>query len=232
MGSASSTKEGRAVASYEDLYRALFQDFGYPLAGSAALSPRTIEQAEARLGVRAPASLRSYYLVAGRERRFNLGQERLLPPSEWTVEGKKLVFMVENQGVCVWGVSVRAPDAEDPPVSEGQPDDESTAWYGVLKRKCSDFLAAMLHHQAVSGGLAHHALGAFTKTPISAGRLAQQGWKSYGEMKGETCYSRPNQVITVAPVALPFAKGWMINAGAKTKRDLDAIRSELGLEAG
>ncbi|AMV35888.1 hypothetical protein [Planctomyces sp. SH-PL62] len=175
--------------------------------------------------------MREYYLVAGREKRFNLSQERLLPPSDWKVEGKKLVFMEENQGVCIWGASVRAPDAEDPPVSEGQPDDESTSWY-VLKRKCSDFLAAMLHHQAVSGGLPHLAFGTFTASPISAHRLAERGWKGYGEMKGEACYSRPNQVITVAPVALPWARGWTVNAGARTKRDLEAIRSELGLGAG
>jgi hypothetical protein len=147
------------------------------------------------------------------------------------VEGKKLVFMQENQGVCVWGASVRDPDAEDPSVSEGQSGDESTAWY-VLKKKCSDFLSAMLHHQAVSGGFPHLAFGAFTASPISADRLARQGWKAYGELKGETCYSRPNQAITVAPVALPFARGWTVNAGGRTKRDLEAIRSELGLEAG
>ncbi|WP_165247090.1 hypothetical protein [Paludisphaera soli] len=220
------------MRSYEDRYRALFQDFGYPLAGNAALSTRTIEQAEARLGVRVPASLRAYYLVAGREKRFNLSQERLLPPSEWTVEGRRLVFLEENQNVCIWGVSVRDPDAEDPAVSEGEPDDESASWHGVLKRKCSDFLACMLHHQAVYGGLPHLAFGAFTKTPISADRLAKLGWKNYGEMKGETSYSRPNQVVTVAPIALPFAKGWTVNAGARTKRDLEAIQAELGLEAG
>ncbi|WP_255376967.1 hypothetical protein [Planctomyces sp. SH-PL62] len=42
----SSTKEGQTVTSYEDLYRTLFQDFGYPLTNRTALSPRSIAQAE------------------------------------------------------------------------------------------------------------------------------------------------------------------------------------------
>lgn len=215
----------------EALYRELFRDFGYPLTESDALPLGTIEQAEARLGVRAPTALREYYRVAGRESRFNASCERLLPPSDWRVEGKKLVFMEESQGLCAWAVSVQKPDADDPPVSEGMLDDESTEWH-VLKRQCSAFLAAMLHHQAVSGGMPHLASGSLGQGPISEDRLKKQGWKCYGELKGETAYSRPNQVITVAPVALPWAKGWMVNAGGRTANDLEAIRTELGLEGG
>ncbi|MGO9114246.1 MAG: hypothetical protein ACLP9L_33950 [Thermoguttaceae bacterium] len=51
------------------------------------------------------AALRDYYLVAGRERRFNCCLNRLLPPQEWLVDKHRLIFMEENQAVLSWGVN-------------------------------------------------------------------------------------------------------------------------------
>src|SRR4051812_28923382 len=94
---------------FKNVYQQLFQAFGYPLSERTALSSGVLAEAEKRLGVRVPAALREYYLVAGRERRFNACCNRLLPPSEWAVDKQRLVFMEENQAVCCWGVSIRNP---------------------------------------------------------------------------------------------------------------------------
>jgi hypothetical protein len=214
---------------FKKIYQEVFQTFGYPLSERTALSSGVLAEAEKRLGVRVPAALREYYLVAGRERRFNMSCNRLLPPSEWRVDKQRLVFMEENQAVCCWGVSIRNQSSDDPPVSEGIEDDESMTWY-PLHRKCTVFLAAMLHHQAVSGGLPHCFCESIDLSNISNIRFGNHEWTYYGELKGEEVYSRPNQVFCYSLFDPPLGRqGWTIMAGAKTKRDLQAIGSELGV---
>jgi hypothetical protein len=219
------------MTSFKSIYREVFQTFGYPLSERTSLSSGELAKAEKRLGVRVPAALRDYYLVAGRERRFNESCNRLLPPSEWGVDKQRLIFMEENQWVCCWGVSVRNPSSDDPPVSEGYlGDDESITWY-PLHRKCSVFLTAMLHHQAISDGLPHCFFKDIDTPNISGFHFDKHGWKYYGELKGEEMYSRPNQVLcySLFPLDLSRRLGWAVFAGAKTKRDLQAIASELGV---
>jgi hypothetical protein len=138
--------------------------------------------------------------------------------------------MEENQVVCRWGVSVRKPGSDDPPVSEGVEDDESMTWY-PLSRKCSVFLAAVLHHQAAWGGFPHCFSESLDSSNPSDIRFNKHKWTYYGELKGEKVYSRPNQVFCYSRFDLPIGQGWMITAGARTKRDLQAIRSELGVSA-
>ena len=184
---------------------------------------------ETRLGLRAPAALREYYLIAGRERRFNTACHRLLASSEWTLDKQKLIFMDENQSVCCWGVSVRDRRVDDPSVSEGIMD-ETTTWCPVQK-KCSVFLALMLHQQAVSGGLPHSFSGFIDDSQAARVKFNKSKWTCYGELKGEQVFSRPNQVFCFsAEDFLPMRRGWVVSAGAKTKQDLQAIRAELGVD--
>jgi hypothetical protein len=102
------------MTSFQTLYQTIFDTFGYPLGASASLPPAELAEAEQRLGMRLPAALRDYYLVAGRETQFNTCCHRLLPPSKWFVEKKRLVFMEENQMVCAntaWHSSRGPPQA-------------------------------------------------------------------------------------------------------------------------
>src|SRR5262245_9327844 len=117
------------MASFKEYYRTLFRTFGYPLAKRSAMPPEVITAAEKRLGVRVPGALRYYYLVAGRERRFNTSLNRLLSPSQWAIDKKRLIFMEENQAVVVWGVSLRFRNkSNDPPISQGV-NEEPISWH-------------------------------------------------------------------------------------------------------
>ena len=115
-------------------YRRLFTSFGYPLTKPTGLPSTTIAAAGKRLGVTIPAALRAFYLVAGRERRFNVCHNRLLAPQSWTTDRHRLIFMEENQQVVFWGVSLRNRDVQDPPVSQGV-NDEPIVWRPE-HRKC------------------------------------------------------------------------------------------------
>lgn len=218
------------MTPFRERYQAVFRDFGYPLGKGCALSDAMLARAEERLGMRIPTALREYYAVAGGEKRFNMADQRLLPPSKWRIESNRLVFMEENQAVCVWGVSVRNPRADDPPVSEGSPDDEAASWV-PLKRRCSVFLMAMLHRQALCGGLPHCRFGAAIPAATLAARFRKREWMSYGELKGEEYFSRPGQVVALSREGF-WNRRWTISIAAGTRDGLYSLAEELGLGAG
>ena len=199
------------MASFKKYYISIYHKFGYPLGGRSGVSPAVLAAAEKRLGVKAPAALRDYYLVAGNERRFNTCLNRLLAPGDWGVDKRRLIFMEENQSVLWWGVSTRNTGSDDPPVSQGY-DDEQIIWYPE-HRKCSVFLAVLLHHHAVSGGFRF--CGSADAPDRTGYRFEENGWTWYGEVKSLIAYSRPNQVVCLTPPGeLPFMRKWSVNAGA------------------
>jgi hypothetical protein len=213
------------MASFKGYYRALYRTFGFPLTKRSAMPLAEISKAEKCLDVRIPKALRDYYLVAGRERGFNRCCHRLLSPADWEIDKRRLLFMEENQKVLWWGVSVRNPETVDPPVSQGL-NEEPIEWQPEV-RKCSVFLALMLHYHAV-GWLPH--TGQANLSDSSHYRFEKHGWTKYGTLRTMTAYSRPNQVVCLTPPSdLPWAQQWSVQAGAKTKRDLDAIASDLGV---
>jgi hypothetical protein len=107
------------MASFKRYFRDLYATFGYPLTERHAVAPDTLTAAEKSLDLRIPPALRDFYLVAGRERRFNVAHNRILSPPEWEIDKQRLIFMDENQVVVRWAVSVRNPESADPPVSQG-----------------------------------------------------------------------------------------------------------------
>jgi hypothetical protein len=212
------------MASFKKYYRAIYQTFGYPLTERTALPPEVLTTAEQRLEVRVPAALRDYYLVAGRERRFSACHNRLLPPAKWSVDKQRFLFMEENQRVAWWGVSTRNSSSDDPPVSQGV-NDEPIIWRPE-HRKCSVFLAVMLHYQAVNGGFRF--CGTADAPDQSDYRFEEHGWTHYGAVNSLSAYSRPNQVVCLMP-PLPFMEKGSVLAGGKTKADLRAIGADLGV---
>ena len=95
--------------NFKQHYRKMFDTLGYPLRSSHALAASTIDRAAERLNVRVPKALRDFYLVAGREKRFNHCHNRILGPKNWRVSKNKLIFMEENQWVVWWAVSTGNP---------------------------------------------------------------------------------------------------------------------------
>ncbi|MCE9528478.1 MAG: hypothetical protein K8R36_20740 [Planctomycetales bacterium] len=213
------------VMNFKNHYRSLFKSFGYPLKPSHALPASVISKAEKRLGIKVCPALRDYYLVAGRERRFNQCHNHLLPPTEWRLEKKLLLFLEENQWVVFWGVPIANPQTKDPPVYTAV-NDEPLVWHREHTRT-SGFLAHMLHYHAVSGGMPFRAS---CIAPQTRYRMQDHGWKSYGKINNQYVYSRQGQIIFLAPSSLPFIDGWMIDVAASSKEGLKNIQEEMGLE--
>src|SRR5262249_51905320 len=126
-----------------------------------------------------------------------------------------------------WGVSTRNLKSQDPSVSQGV-NDEPISW-AREHRRCSVFLAVMLHYQAVSGGFRFSGTADAGDGPNY--NLEEHGWTCYGEVNSLMAVSRPNRVVCLMPTALPFMDKTAVSvlAGAKTKGDFQATAHELGL---
>lgn len=215
------------MPSYKEHYRGLFEVLGYPLAVDSGTPAKEIEKAEKRLNVKIPSALRDYYLVAGREKRFSQCLNRLIAPDKWSIDQGRLIFMEENQAVVSWGIPTRNSKVDDPIVSQGINDDSIT-WHSE-RRRCSQFLSVMLHYHAVSGG--YRCLGRVPAPETSNYRFEQHGWTYHGEVNSLSAYSRQNQVVCLMPPGdFAFMQNWMILAGGKSKSDLTAIGTEIGVK--
>jgi hypothetical protein len=105
--------------TFAERLKSTFETLVRPLTPEDGQSETSTSKAEARLGLRLPAVLREYYLLAGRFDRFDRAHNQLRRPEEWSIDGGKLAFLEENQCVVYWGVEVgTSPD--DPPVYQGQ----------------------------------------------------------------------------------------------------------------
>ena len=215
------------MPSFKDFYRTIYDTFGYPLSTRKGLSPKVLAATEKRLGVRIPEALGDYYLVAGREHRFNSGDHSLLGPEEWKVDQRRLVFMVDSQVAVWWSVSVRNPDSEDPSVWQGY-DPESFSWV-LEKRRCSAFLGPLLHYKAVCGGLPF--CGTADAPEKSDYILEENGWTYFGEAGGAHAYSRPGQVVCIEAFTPRFMDKmkFFVRAGARKKSGLQEIAHDLGV---
>jgi hypothetical protein len=180
----------------------------------------SISDAEARLGLRLPAVLRQYYLLAGRFDRFNRAHNRLLRPEEWSVADGKLVFLEENQRVVFWGVTAGASPDDDPPVYQGpNVRGRPTEWH-FEHEHCSEFLLVMLHLQAVWGG--YEFLGA---ADITSERLKEflTGWTPAGRWNEVLAFSRDGGAACV----LEGKGSTQLYIGGRTEGDFDTIEAEL-----
>ena len=74
------------MGRYREQYLRAFQTLGRELRPADALSADVIAAAEGRLGLRAPKALAEFYHVAGRAEDYTCAFNRLLPPSEWTMD--------------------------------------------------------------------------------------------------------------------------------------------------
>ena len=140
--------------SFEESYISIFASAGVRLSDEHRSSSAEIDEAEKRLDLFVPQSLRDFYLVAGRETRINQFYNRLIPPDKWTVDASRLVFLEENQSIVYWGVPVKHSLEVDAPVFQGvNRGPEGIVWHEEHDH-CSEFLKVMAVWHATYGGAA------------------------------------------------------------------------------
>ncbi len=87
-----------------------------PLTDGDGFADAELDAAERRTGVTLPAAFREGYRVLGRRKDLTSNQDTLLSPGDLHLRDGALVFRVENQGACCWGISADRLGQDDPPV--------------------------------------------------------------------------------------------------------------------
>jgi hypothetical protein len=221
--------ERDALPDFANAFRTTYAALGRPLRRRDGMALSRIRAAEKWLGVVVPPVLRDYYHVAGQETKFNAVFNRLLPPEEWFVDRKRLVFFEENQQVVYWGVPATNPSGigdprtlpDDPPVYQGV--SAERIYWSREHRNCSTFLLVLLHwHGAFAGALP--ATATAVTTPGLRRRL-RKTWHFVGEVNHMQAFSKPGKTVC----HLNWEDGWRVFAGAVNRPKLEEIGEELEL---
>lgn len=216
-----------AMKDFASDYRKLFSEIGAKLTARDGCPEARIVVAEQGLGVRVPRALRDYYLVAGRERRFNQIHNRFLAPDDWFVTNGHLAFLDENQSVVFWGVRAVKDEAIDPWVFQGVNDDP-IEWQRE-HRYCSIFLKVMVLWHGANGGAMPHIGSA--AVPARFVTKLDRDWEFVGEVNRMRAYHRPGQVACFVEWSdidqhRRNEPPWRVFVGEWTKAGLDQIAQE------
>jgi hypothetical protein len=210
------------MADFGERYRQAFVSLRRPLQRKDGIPAKELLTAEKQLGLRVPVALREYYQVAGRAHDFNCVHDRLLPPPEWTIESRRLVFMEENQAVVLYGTEAGPQASEDPPAFMGENDDPMR-WHKV-NGQCSVFLLVMLHWEAAFGGAMPHCGSAQVRAGLR--KVLDRDWSFVGEVNRMRAYQKPGRAVCL----VKWDDSWRLFAGASSAGDLAALASELSLQ--
>lgn len=202
-------------------YRHAFSALGRQLRSKDRTTLSEIRAAEKRLGSSTPKALRDYYRLAGRAVDYNSAHDRLLPPSEWSVEGRRLVFMEENQAVVLYG-TVASDDPADDPAAFMCSNEEPYRWTKENSH-CSVFLMVMLHWEAAFGGAMPE--GGTAKVSPRLRRTLDKTWRFVGEVNRMRAYQKRGRALCI----LRWGPEWRVFAGAVSEANFSAIECELGL---
>ncbi|MFL5243126.1 MAG: SMI1/KNR4 family protein [Gemmataceae bacterium] len=185
-------KVGRVL--FTDSYQDTFATLGVPLRSQDASANADIADAEQRLAIKLPSSLREYYLLAGREKRINQFHNRLLPPEKLFIDSGRLVFMEENQCVVYWAVPAAPEVKPDTAVFQGvSRRDKGIEWH-TEHDSCFIFLNVMaIWHASFGGAGKHTAIGYVDESTTRV--TLDQGWHFVGEANAMRAYKQSERAI-------------------------------------
>ncbi len=125
---------------------------GRPPAPNEGMADEALLQNEARLGIKLPAGLRTFYTYLGNLDLFMSGYHRFTKPKDWQVYDDKLVFLAEHQAVVYWAVNLN----NGTTVYQTQTLAGEADWYKE-DLELEPFLEAMLYLQCVMADETIHA---------------------------------------------------------------------------
>lgn len=110
------------------------------------------DAARSRLGLELPASLLEYYAATAASDALHRSHNRLVKPEAIDTAAEHLVIYEENQGVVVWGIPLERIGDDNPPVEQGQREDDAWVFYPEFD-SLGQFAAAQAAWQAVQGAV-------------------------------------------------------------------------------
>ena len=208
-------------ATDEHGYAATFARLGRALRSTDAVPESELARAERRLGRKVPGPVRTFYRVAGRARDFIDHYDHFLRPEEWSLDGTKLIFVTENQGVVLYAVDLSTEEGDPPVVMASHV--EPYQWQNVCER-ASTFCRAMLHWEGSFGG-AMPASGS-ALVPESFRSVLDKECQPYGEVNAMWAYGTND----LAACLVAWDDGWRVFLGARSQEALEAAADRLGID--
>lgn len=179
---------------FKKQYRLAVENLLGPLPENCGLSEQSIARAERALEIQVPTALRDYYLSIGSLRELNDAHNRLLDPCDWFLESDKLAFMVENQAVLYWGVTISPSPEVNPPVFQAINQESWPLEWSLENESCLEFLLIMIHWQAVCGGLEWLGMTNIDQEIVD---YLETNWHSVGRQDGIIAFRRDGQAACV-----------------------------------
>ena len=116
---------------------------GRSLIENDGINIEKIEETEIILGINLPKYLKDFYKDIGNTRLFTKSFERFIDIDKLFIMDNKLVFLEENQQVCIWGIDISKND-----LIVYQNADEG--WYSE-EVTINEFIDFMLYYQCAQG---------------------------------------------------------------------------------
>lgn len=208
--------------NYSERYENTIAALARPLEPEDGVPEEEIAAAEERLGIRLPAALREFYLIAGQFDQFNLAHNRLYTPEEWEVRDGKLIFMEENQVVVVWAVEGNSALEDDPPVWQGVPLEGQPMEWNIEHTLCSEFLNLMLYLQGVFGGMEGSSED-FIEISEDALDILRAEWNFIGQSGEMLVFGGDGRALCVLGTGVSRE----LYIGGRTQEDFDALETSL-----
>lgn len=216
---------------FADSYRDTFTTLGVRLREKDACADSHIGEAEERLSVKLPATLKAYYLLAGREDRINQIHNRLLPPEKLFIDSGRLVFMEENQWVVYWGIAIGRDEVTDAAVFQGVNRRCNGIEWHSEHDSCFTFLNVMAIWHASFGGAADHTTVGYVDERSTRETLDEQ-WQLVGEVNAMRAYKQTGRAVCFLKWEDFFQRernlpSWRVFAAAASKGELERIRASI-----
>ena len=197
-----------------------------PLTAADQVSEEVVTANERRLGVRLPETLRTSYTLAGNMGQLNSAYNHLLPPAQWKIARRVLVFLSENQGVVKWGVAASRAHRIDAAVFSPPTKGGANTRPGRRGLDCSDFLVLMLCWQAVHGGMPHTG---WAQIGSEVSEAIASRWGTAWRSRDLRAWYRPGQALCLAGPSSANTFGGRVDllVGGHSKSEFEAVREEL-----
>jgi hypothetical protein len=193
----------------------------FPNSSDPGYTSEEIADGARRLDLRLPTKLTRFYQDAPVRGPLGTVQEQVLGPHELRVASGTLLFCVENQGVCLWGIPLDRINEDDPPVVRAA-NEAVLAWEPDHDR-LSDFLVTLVYWQCVNGALGNTGIadapeGVVQKVPALWPEIAlgpnTWGIRFFGKAGQLVCLAGEDQV----------------SAAGVSESDLREISASLGID--
>ena len=118
---------------------------GRSLDSNDGINIKNIEEVEYIIETNLPKYLREFYLKVGNIKLFTQSFEQFIDVDKLYFKNNKLVFLEENQNVCIWGINTNT-NENDPIVYQNANDE----WYSK-DIKLSEFIKIIMYYQCATG---------------------------------------------------------------------------------